>query len=154
MLLLLLTSNALASPLPVRVDWMRAAGVGQVQFYGQFGDGHLIGGVDGRGRLRVALERQQRTGAWSVAWGTTIPGDAREARLIRLDNSAPVDVLWRSCTGRQCAVIGLDAHTGHLLWRVPGEVDGQRDEVIFVQGGGRRVRVNIWTREGTGLARP
>ncbi|WP_102127372.1 hypothetical protein [Deinococcus planocerae] len=63
LLLLLLTSDAVASPLPVRADWMRDAGVSAVRFYGPFGDGNLIGGVDGQGRLRVALERQQRTGS-------------------------------------------------------------------------------------------
>ncbi|WP_146009547.1 hypothetical protein [Deinococcus planocerae] len=66
----------------------------------------------------------------------------------------PVDVLWRSCTGRRCAVVGLNAHTGRLLWRAPGEVDGGRNEVILVRDGGRRVRVNTWTREGTGAPRP
>ena len=101
--------------------------------------GLLIFGADA---MRVALKRQQRTGVWYVAWGTTTPGDAREAHPVAMVGYGPLDVLWRSCRRRQCAVIGLDAHTGRLLWRVPGEVDGQQNEVMFIRDGGRRVRVN------------
>ncbi|ADV66162.1 hypothetical protein [Deinococcus maricopensis] len=143
---LLLSSALAAAALLTRAGWQAQAGVPRVTGYGAHGDGQLIGGADGAGRFRLALERRTRAGT-HIAWGARGLGEAARAHVLRVPGYMPRDIVVQTCRAEACAVVGLGAHTGQEVWREPGRVARQAGVAVYIVGEGRTVRRNLLTGE-------
>ena len=130
-LLVCLTSTALAAS-PTTPDWQARVGVQHLRWFGGYGSFELVGGTDSAGRFRAAMEDTHLKPA-RLVWGAAGLGDAGGSYVVARLGYAGRELAVQACErSGGCQVIGLDGHTGRLVWREPGRYVGQQEFTIRI----------------------